>query len=295
MVKIVFSGFQEQFIRDNYLKMSRKDMAKKFGFDPGVISRFMVKEGLTVPKEVSNGFRSAKAKRPFTPQEDQYIRDNIQTMSIKQLAKKMKKTQAYISSRAKLLGYGELISQRILDSRIKKGTVPPNKGKKQSEYMSPEAIARTAETRFKKGNLPHNCFHEVGRISVRNDKRGTPYKHICVRIGVWVPLHTHIWEQEYGKLPKGHCLWFKNGDTLNCTLENLELITRAENLERNNLSDHGVASKMARLTGARGQVDRELKDYLVENAPDLVELKRQQLILQREIKNQRNDKNADRK
>ena len=39
---------------------------------------------------------------------------------------------------------------------IKKGTIPANKGKKQVDFMSPEAIERTKKTRFKKGKTTWN-------------------------------------------------------------------------------------------------------------------------------------------
>ena len=52
--------------------------------------------------------------------------------------------------------------------RYKKGSVPSNKGKKQSEYMSPEAIEKTKKTRFKKGNTPKN-FKDVGSTRVTVD------------------------------------------------------------------------------------------------------------------------------
>src|SRR5690606_10942078 len=116
--------------------------------------------------------------------------------------------------------------------RIKTGSVSHNKGKKQSEYMSPEAIERTKASRFKKGRLPHNCYHEIGRIIVRRDKSGISYQYKCVELGKWVPLHTLNWESVNGLLPKGHCLWFKDRDSMNCDISNLELITRRENMLR---------------------------------------------------------------
>ena len=40
--------------------------------------------------------------------------------------------------------------------RFKKGDVPYNKGKKQTEYMSEESIIKIARTQFKKGHIPDN-------------------------------------------------------------------------------------------------------------------------------------------
>jgi predicted MPP superfamily phosphohydrolase len=50
--------------------------------------------------------------------------------------------------------------------RFPKGHIPANKGIKQVDYMSAEAIERTKKTRFKKGNLPANTKHD-GAITLR--------------------------------------------------------------------------------------------------------------------------------
>ena len=40
--------------------------------------------------------------------------------------------------------------------------------------------------------------------------------------------HYYIWEKTNGKIPKGYYLCFKDGNTLNCELENLYLVTPSE-------------------------------------------------------------------
>jgi hypothetical protein len=90
---------------------------------------------------------------------------------------------------------------------------------------------------FKKGSLPHNTSKVGdGDITIRTDhkdRNGRQYKWIRLELGRWELLQKVIWEEENGKVPEGYCLWFIDGNSLNCTLENLELITRAENINRN--------------------------------------------------------------
>lgn len=38
-------------------------------------------------------------------------------------------------------------------------------------------------------------------------------------------LHHVVWEAAHGPIPRGHKVAFKDGNHLNCTLENLELLT----------------------------------------------------------------------
>jgi hypothetical protein len=62
--------------------------------------------------------------------------------------------------------------KHTLKTAFKKGHVPVNKGKKQTEFMTREAIERTKNTRFKKGHLPHNSIGvRDGDIRIRHDHK----------------------------------------------------------------------------------------------------------------------------
>ncbi len=58
------------------------------------------------------------------------------------------------------------------------------------------------------------------------------YKYIKTDSG-WKLLHHHRWAEANGSIPKGHLVAFKNGDHFDCRLENLEMITRKEMMNRN--------------------------------------------------------------
>jgi HNH endonuclease len=115
-----------------------------------------------------------------------------------------------------------------------KGHVPFNKGKKWDDYMSEAGKQAMQATIFKKGNLPHtNTFD--GNITIRLDNKGRLYKHIRLSKAVWQKYHQYIWEQENGKIPNGMLVVFKDKNSMNCSIENLELITRKENMARNSI------------------------------------------------------------
>ena len=109
---------------------------------------------------------------------------------------------------------------------FKKGHQPWNKG---TNY---DAGGRAKETRFKDGHLPHNTKSDYD-ISLRKDKSGRAYKYIRLSLGKWVPLHRYIWEMFNGEIPKGFIIVFRNGNTMDCYIDNLEMISRAENVKRN--------------------------------------------------------------
>lgn len=48
----------------------------------------------------------------------------------------------------------------------------------------------------------------------------------------WVPLHILAWEQTCGPVPAGHIVTFRDGNRANVEIENLECISRAEQLAR---------------------------------------------------------------
>lgn len=116
-----------------------------------------------------------------------------------------------------------------LDCRIKKGNVPPNKGKK----LSPELYAKAAGTMFKKGHIPQNKM-QVGEYTHTTDgymvrkvqDEGTQRER-------FVFVHREVWEQHHGPIPEGKMVSFLDGNKDNCEIENLVLLDNDENLEMN--------------------------------------------------------------
>jgi hypothetical protein len=95
-------------------------------------------------------------------------------------------------------------------------------------------------------NLPltrgaaNNRWRPVGSVVVKppSGNRRRP----CVMVKVrddgpshdrWRYLSVVVWERAHGPIPPGWCLWFRDRNSLNCRLENLECITLAERLARN--------------------------------------------------------------
>lgn len=162
---------------------------------------------------------------------------------------------------------------------FRKGQVPHNKGKK-----CPNRPGMMA-TQFKHSNIPPQTKHD-GCISIRTENNGhggrRKIKYIRVALAQWRYLHHVIWEKEHGPIPENHVLRFKNGNTLDVRLENLELISRADNARKNTnrkkarLSDGNILNNLA-------WSNPELKEHIKKHAPELIDLKRQALILTSKI------------
>ena len=164
-----------------------------------------------------------KKRKPYTIKEHNFLLVNYplhgKAYCAKQLGRSPSSINNYVS-RHKIRYTGDN------NGRYNSNNVPWNKGLKQP-------IPGSEKTWFKKGNTPKNA-RKVGEIYIRNEK-GTQYKYIKYAEDKRpMPLHRYLWEQAHGKIPKYSLVVFKDGDTLNCTLENLECITRAENVLRIN-------------------------------------------------------------
>ena len=191
----------------------------------------------------------------------------------------LKKSNEYLNSAASgRIQKGEDLGRAY---RFPKGLTPWNKGKKLPGHGC-------KRTMFKKGNEPHNTGKD-GDISIRGGKNNGTYKYLRVAKGKWVLLHRKLWEDEYGKIPKGMILVFKNGDTLNCELDNLELITRKQHAANTRNKPEYIAKTIAQTSGlGKGKYDKEMASYIANNRPDLIELKRQQLKLGKALQNEKN-------
>jgi len=108
-----------------------------------------------------------------------------------------------------------------------KGNVPWNKGMKGIAFGG-------HETRFKKGTVPPN-HKEVG--AERIDEDGYTYIKIAEHTR-WVLKHRHIYEQHHGKLEPHMIVTFRDKNISNFEIENLEAITKVENMERNRITKY---------------------------------------------------------
>jgi hypothetical protein len=118
-------------------------------------------------------------------------------------------------------------------TRFQKGHSSWNKGK---PFV---AGGRSVETQFAGGRIPHNHV-PVGTEVMATDG----YLKIKVaEPNAWEWTDRRNWEAAHGPIPAGQLLVFRNGDHTNCSVENLELITRGELMRRNTIHRYPEALK----------------------------------------------------
>lgn len=203
-----------------------------------------------------------------------------------EIGKKLKIKESLVSAIGFKLGLRKTKKFKLFHaskSAFQPGHVSANKGKKEVDYMDKEAIKRTAKTRFKKGHLPVNTLSN-GVITIRHnhkERMARAYKWIRIKKAKWKMLHVHIWEQKRGKVPAGSIVIFKDGDTMNCEISNLKMITRQEHAANTRNKDGFIAKTLSQ--NGRGKYDKQLRDELLKY-PDLLDAKRLQLNLNQKIK-----------
>lgn len=142
----------------------------------------------------------------------------------------------------------------------------------------------SVKTQFKKGVMPKNHL-PVGSIQFRmrhNRSRHTGFYIKIAEPNVWKELRHYIWEKHNPPVQKGQVLWLKNQDLNDLRIENMEVITDRECRFRNSASIHLSDSFVAYTIATKNNPG--LIKELVAKYPELIELKRAQLVLNRELK-----------
>ena len=172
-------------------------------------------------------------RQRFPHERTQDIADNL-NMTYSQVANRaftmgLKKTlefkQSESSGRHNLIEGGKKF-------RFKKGNIPPNKGKE----MPVEVYEKVKPSMFKKGHRPHN-WKPDGTIVERKDtdQNGRVYLYYKVADSKWILYHNKIWIDHNGPIPKGSIIRFIDGNTRNCDISNLEIVSMKDNMARNTI------------------------------------------------------------
>lgn len=156
------------------------------------------------------------------------------------------------SSREKISRSGRMSAQSpgVKATQFKKGHETWNKGRP----MSPEVYAKAKATMFKKGQKPVN-HRPVGAERINVDG------YVEVKVaepGKWKPKHRVIWEEAHGPIPKGMMIRFRNGNKLDMRLENLIMVTQAENMKNYNSYITRYPKELQLLIQLKGAVNRQI-------------------------------------
>ena len=203
-------------------------------------------------------------KRIWTQQEEETLIRLYEDPKVfpKNIAKMLDRTLPQVYNKARAMGLKAPMERirmasrlgaqhpKSIATRFPKGHIPDNKGKR----VYPEVYEKMSSTMFKKGHTPAN-HREVG--SERINKDG----YIEIKVAEskrWRLKHRIIWEQVNGEIPKGYNVQFKNHNPQDCRIENLYLISRAEQIAKENSYWAKYPKEIQELIHLKGLVNRAI-------------------------------------
>jgi hypothetical protein len=221
-------------------------------------------------------------RRFWSPDDLKQLAELYPMRPTKEVAKALNRSLASTYGTAAKLGFKK--SQAFLDSeesgrlrkgqsrpgtertQFQKGHAPANKGLRYPGW----APGRMAETQFRKGQrtgVAARNWTPIGtiladyegylRIKVRDAQHGKEATGFG-NTKVWPLLNRHLWEQHNGPIPPNHLVKFKDGNRSNCTIENLELVSMADNARKNSMW-HSLPRELAEIIQLQGALKRKLR------------------------------------
>lgn len=195
-------------------------------------------------------------RKVWTSSEVAYLTQHFPNKPTSEVASELGRSACSINGKAEALGLAksEEYRRRYLRecglragefakaTRFPKGHIPHNAGTRRPGWHA----GRVRETQFRKGERRGKSaqnWRPVGTILKDSDG----YLRIKVRetvpgeatgfgnSKVWMLYHRYLWQREHGPVPPKHIVVFRDGNRENCTIDNLQLITMAENAYRNRM------------------------------------------------------------
>jgi len=193
---------------------------------------------------INNAGRRRTEYRWWTPEEDALLTQIYADHKLEDIAAKMGRGISSVANRRQKLGLKRTPEQqaRIGNGQFKKGHKTWNKGKSHR----PEG---SRATQFKPGDKPSNTWRPIG--AERMTKDGVVIRKVSDtghKWKDWRPVQVIEWERYNGPLPDGHIVVFKDRDRTNLAPDNLEAITRAENMRRNSIDRYPPEYRQAAIT-----------------------------------------------
>ncbi|WP_107039936.1 HNH endonuclease signature motif containing protein [Brumimicrobium mesophilum] len=231
----IWTREEEGILKNEYPTTSTKELAKRLNVSQELL-RSKAKR-MSVKKDAWT-----HGRQPWTRDHKEMMTKYFAITKSSDLAKKMNRSVNSVNSQAIVMGISkdedylkEVAIQRDLDltkrgekTRFKKGRVSNRKGVK----LTPEQFAKMKPNMFKKGHKTHNT-KPIGYSRITADG--------YIEVKVEQPkrfelLHRFMWKVWKGPIPEDHIITFKDGNQKNCNIENLICISKADNMNRNNIN-----------------------------------------------------------
>ncbi|MCL2076058.1 MAG: HNH endonuclease [Betaproteobacteria bacterium] len=218
-------------------------------------------KGILPPRKLWTDEEIAELRRlyPDTPTVELTARfeRNVECIYGKARRLGLKKSAAFLASPAG--GRLQKGHEKNVATRFKPGHVPWSKGTKGM-------VIGGKATQFKPGERGGRALEQYKPIGTERLFDGFLQRKITDEVPMhkrWRFVHRLLWEEANGAIPPDHAVIFKDGDKRNITLDNLELISRADLMRRNHYRKYGP--EIVKVILLRGAVTRRIKKLEEEN------------------------------
>ena len=209
-----------------------------------------------------------RRKGPFTDAERQVVAQMYADQPTKKIAEKLNRSLTSVYQAARRWGLEK--SPEYLDS-VQSGRLFKGQRRSIATEFKPGQKAWNAgmkglqiggeKTQFKKGNRPQTWVPDGSERITKDGIRQRKVSDTGYTPKDWRSVHSILWEQHHGPIPPGHLVVFKDRDRTNIVIDNLELISRADNARRNSIHNLPPEIKGAiyAVTALKKGINREQK------------------------------------
>lgn len=259
MGKTVITDEKATYILNNYSKLSSRKISTELNVSKTAVLGFMKRNKLVVPLQVQNQWKVVQRKKPYTNKENNFIVAHISSKSIKKIALELSRSSSTLQKQVHILGLTKIVERKKTESRLKKGNVPPNAGKKMEDFMTSETLAKFKANQYKKEHIPHNALADNTEVT-RTYKNGNSYVFVKVTgKRKLISKHRHIWQLHHKKkIPPSHKVVFKDGNTFNFNIDNLILITNENLMIKNSI--HQYPEDLKEVLFIKGAITRRINN-----------------------------------
>ena len=148
-----------------------------------------------------------------------------------------------------------------MDTKFKKGHPGYGKGGTIYDRCSPDGIDRMRKTMFGSGQkgfskpIGTEVVAPDGYILVKVQDHGKKFEK-------WRQKHRLVWEHHHGPIPPGYIVQFKDGNRQNCNIDNLYMISRADQMKNENSSHVRIPEELQGVWRARTKLNNEINKLL---------------------------------
>ena len=221
---------REAWLRENYSKGTVAETTAEFNKRFGTSIRYGQMQSANSNHRLGKANR--QGSKTFEPWEEGWLQHHLPLAPRKDVAAAFERAWGWRPTHGQLDRY---VTRHGLQGapnvgRIKKGSTPPNKGRKG--YSPPGS----EKGWFKKGSVPANKKPLWSERWTRQRGNGAPMLEINVPIenpytghgNFWIRKAVWVWMQANQRpMPEGHVIVQLDGDPANCELDNLDCVPKA--------------------------------------------------------------------